>query len=72
MQGDLERKNELLIVNQPTHDVCISHQSMLNSIPATHPAIALMASCSASLVVAPSKDPSTHAGRNPSQPQQKA
>ena len=38
-----------------------------------HPAIALMASRSASPVVAPSEeDPSTHAGRNPSQPQQKA
>jgi ATPase subunit of ABC transporter with duplicated ATPase domains len=66
MQGDLERKNELLIVDQPTNDVCISHQSVLNSILATHPAIALMASCSASLVVAPSEDPSTYAGPNPS------
>lgn len=37
-----------------------------------HPAIALMASCSASPVVAPSEeDPSTHTGRNLSQPQQK-
>ena len=33
--------------------------------------IALMASCSASLFIIPSADPSSHAGHNPSQPQQK-